>query len=512
MARSTVFRSHRLIATVLAGVLALACGLVPIATSGAPPGGAPAKLAIDSYSDPGILDPGTQWGVGSIIIYRNIFDQFLRRDPATGKIGPGIATAWKALNPTTWQFTVRDGIKFTDGTALTAEDAAFSLKRILDPSLKSAQYANYSDVDTVSAKGNVVTIVTKSPDPLLLQYLTILSVVPEAYVQQHGDAYFNLHPVGSGPYTLESWNQGANVTLARNDTYWGKKGAFAEVEYRVVTNDATRLADLQSGVADLALSLTPDDVGTLQSSPALKALVVPSEFVQLLFFNTYQAPTNSLQVRQAVGYALNIPLLLQTVLKGFGKPVRVPLSPVVFGYDPSGPGTTFDPAKARQLLSEARYSGAPLVMLASAFMNPDLVQAIQSELADVGLNMSIQNVPGPTYLLKVQNPQHNWGNVTLLGWSCSCGDAGGLLYPVFYSKSIWSSWSDPSFDQYISAAQSTLVARDRLRAFHSALGVIAQQVPAVGMYQQESIYGANAHLVWTPNPQSNIFLNEMGWK
>lgn len=126
--------------------------------------------------------------------------------------------------------------------------------------------------------------------------------------------------------------------------------------------------------------------------------------------------------------------------------------------------------------------------------------------------MTIQNVPGPTYLLKVQSPQHNWGNVTLLGWSCSCGDAGGLLYPVFYSKSIWSSWSDPSFDQSISAAQSTLVARDRLRAFHGALQVIAQQVPAIGMYQQESIYGANAHLVWTPNPQSNIFLNEMGWK
>ncbi len=500
---------------VLATLLAITAGPVPAPTdaAGAPgAGGIPSKLVIDTYSDPGVLDPGTQWGVGSIIIYRNIFDQLLRRDPASGKIEPGVATSWKSVNPTTWRFTIRQGIKFTNGAPLTAEDVAFSLARILNPALKSAQYANYSEVQTASAEGNAVTITTKTPYPLLLQYLTILSIVPKAYVTEHGDAYFNLHPIGSGPYMLGSWNQGATVTLVRNPSYWDRQGVFAQVEYRVVTNDATRVADLQSGVADLALSLTPDDVSTLKSSGSLKPLVVPSEFVQLLFYNTYQPPTDSLQVRRALGYALDIPLLLKTVLKGFGRPVREPLSPVVFGYSPSEPGTTYDPAKARELLQEAHYNGAPLVMLASAFMNPNLVQAIQSELADVGLKVTIQNVPGPTYLLKVQSPQHNWGNLTLLGWSCSCGDAGGLLYPLFYSKSIWSSWSNPEFDAHIAAAESTLSAQQRKAEFNRALAIIAQQAPAIGLYQQESIYGANAHLVWQPNPQSNIFLNEMGWK
>lgn len=515
MSSRTGIRSASLAPVVLASLVAAALGLAPAhldAAGSQSPGGVPTKLVIDTYSDPGVLDPGTQWGVGSIIIYRNIFDQLLRRDPATRKIGPGVATSWKSITPTTWRLTIRQGIKFTDGAPLTADDVAFSLTRILNPALKSAQYANYAEVQTASAEGNTVTITTKTPYPLLLQYLTILSVVPKAYVTEHGDAYFNLHPIGSGPYMLGSWNQGATVTLIRNPSYWDKPGVFAEVEYRVVTNDATRVADLQSGVADLALSLTPDDITTLKSSNSLKALVVPSEFVQLLFFNTYQPPTDSLQVRRALGYALDIPLLLKTVLKGFGRPVREPLSPVVFGYNPSERGATYDPAKARQLLQEAHYNGTPLVMLASAFMNPNLVQAIQSELADAGLKVDIQNVPGPTYLLKVQSPQHNWGNLTLLGWSCSCGDAGGLLYPLFYSKSLWSSWSNPEFDAHIAAAESTLLEQRRKAEFNRALEIIAQQVPAIGMYQQESIYGANAHLVWQPNPQSNIFLYEMRWK
>lgn len=513
MSSRTRFRPEWLAPVVLVSLLTLGSAPAHLDAAGSQsPGSMPTKLVIDTYSDPGVLDPGTQWGVGSIIIYRNIFDQLLRRDPATGKILPGVATSWTATNPTTWRLTIRQGIKFTNGAPLTAEDVAFSLTRILNPTLKSAQYANYAEVQTAVAEGNAVTITTKTPYPLLLQYLTILSVVPKAYVTEHGDAYFNLHPIGSGPYMLGGWNQGATITLVRNPSYWDKPGLFTEVEYRVVTNDATRVADLQSGAADVALALTPDDITILKSSNSLKALVVPSEFVQLLFFNTYQPPTDSIQVRRAIGYALDIPLLLKTVLKGFGRPVREPLSPVVFGYNPSEPSATYDPAKARQLLQEAHYNGVPLAMLASAFMNPNLVQAIQSELADAGLKVTIQNVPGPTYLLKVQSPQHNWGNLTLLGWSCSCGDAGGLLYPLFYSKSLWSSWSNPEFDTHIAAAESTLSEQRRKAEFNRALEIIAQQVPAIGMYQQESIYGANAHLVWQPNPQSNIFLNEMGWK
>lgn len=471
----------------------------------------PSQLVIDDDGAVSNLDPGLQYSPESYSVYRNIFDQLLLRNPKTGQMEPDVATSWRALNSTTWQFQIRKGIKFSNGEPLTAADVVFSLQRILNPSFQSPQYANFSAISSVNSSGSSVTVTTKTPDPTLLSFMTTLSIVPKAYVQQHGNTYFNLHPIGSGPYTLVSWNQGSKVVLQRNPNYWGPKPIFKTVVFRIVPNPATRVADLQSGKADLAMYLTPDQVSTLKSS-GLHALITPTERAALLMMNPFQGVTKSLLVREAIAYAINRPLMVKTLMRGYAKVINEPVTPAVFGYDPNIPGYPYNPRKAKALVKQAGYNGQPLILPTSAVFSQAVVQEIQSELEAVGLNVQIQSYAFPTFLQKVQSPGHTWGNIRFGQWSCGCGDASGTIYPLFYSKSIWSSFSNASFDQYITAAQSTLNPTQRRQDMAQALTVLQQQVPGIGLWQTDTIYGANPHLVWQPDSQENMYINQMSWK
>ena len=157
-------------------------------------------------------------------------------------------------------------MKFHDGSKLTAEDVAYSVQRIIDPKFASPQLGQFDQITKAEATGpNVVTLTTKSPYPALLAQLVKLSIVPKKIVEEVGKDAFNLKPVGSGPYKFDGWQRGVAVTLTRNDDYWGTKGPFASVIFRAVPDAATRVADLQTGTADLAVSLDSDQAAQLKA-------------------------------------------------------------------------------------------------------------------------------------------------------------------------------------------------------------------------------------------------------
>lgn len=504
-------RSLRLAAVAGTAAAALAaCATAPVSGSASKSGSTDASLTADLASYPASLDPGLQYDTDSYSVYRNIFDQLLHRDPKSNKIVPWLATTWKQSGPTTWVFTLRDGVKFSDGTPLTAADAAFSIQRILDPKLASQQNANFSAIASATAAGNTLTITTKYPSPTLLSYLTTLSVVPMADVQKVGNAAFNLHPVGSGPYTFVSSIPGSQVVLKRNDTWWGTKPQIANVTFRAVPSGASRVADLKSGKADIADSMTPDSATQLTGSGSVKVLSAPTERVSYLAFNTIKGgATNDPKVRQAISMAIDYTSLISNLEQGYAKPVNSVLTPLATGYPTALPGYTFDKAKAKSLIQQAGAAGKTIVMATSPTYDPQIVQSIQANIQDIGLKVSIQNTDQATYLKKVQSPTHDWGSIRFGQWSCSCLDADGVAYPLFRTGTIWSSYSNPSFDALVDQARKTITPATRTGLYAQAYGILAQDLPGIGLFQIDAIYGATSKLQWTPDAQQSFFVADM---
>ncbi|HEX4223641.1 MAG TPA: ABC transporter substrate-binding protein [Pseudonocardiaceae bacterium] len=494
--------------TIGAAALAVAaCSLQPTNT-GSGGGGNNAALTVDLASYPASLDPGQQYDTDSYSVYRNIFDQLLHRDATTNKIVPWLATKWTQTDPTTWVFTIRDGVKFTDGTPLTAQDAAFSITRILDPSFASQQNANFSAIASATGSGQQLTIKTKYPSPTLLTYLTTLSVVPMAYVQKVGNAQFNLKPMGSGPYSFVSDIPGSQVVLTRNPDWWGGQPSIKDVTFRAVPDVASRVADLQSGKAQIASELTPDSANQIKNS--LQVLSAPTERVSYLAFNTIDGgPTNNVNVRKAISLAIDYNSLVNNLEGGFAKRVNSVATPLNLGYSTSLPDYTYNPTQAKTLLQQAGAEGQTITMATSPSYDPEIVQAIQANLQDVGLKVQIQNTDQATYLEKVQSPQHNWGSIRFGQWSCSCEDSDGTIYPLFHTGTVWSSYTNPQFDSLVDQARQTLDQSSRNSLYKQAYQLLGQDLPGVGLFQFVAIYGAAKDVRWKPDAQQSFFVADM---
>jgi peptide/nickel transport system substrate-binding protein len=471
-----------------------------------------ATLTVDLPGDVATLDPQVQWDTDSYAVYRNIFDNLVTRNTA-GKIVPQVATSWHYTNNTTIVFNVRKDITFQDGSKLTPDDVVFSVKRITDPAFRSPQLSQFDEITSAEVTGpDQVTLYIKAPYPVLLAQLVKLSIVPKAYVEKVGNVKFNQEPIGSGPYRLENWQHGVQSVLTANDHYWGGKPPFKTVIFRVVPDDATRVADLRAGRADIVRDITPDDADALKSDRAVKVLSTPTERVAYLFINAEWGPTKDVRVRQAIAMAIDRDSIISALLGGYAKPVNVVLTPASFGYQPDIEPWPYDPKKAAALIKEAGAEGATLPFLTSPAYPQSIVQAIQQMLDQVGLKVEIHMLDQPSYLKDREGPPDGAGSLGFGLWSCACQDADGTIWPLFHTGSIWSKFSDPAFDKAVDAARETLDPKQRVADYHTAFEILRQQVPGLGLYQADAIYGAQRNLVWTPTPNEAFFIMDMSWK
>jgi peptide/nickel transport system substrate-binding protein len=470
------------------------------------------SLVVDLPGDVATMDPQIQWDTDSYTVYRNIFDNLLTRD-VSGKIVPQVATAWHYTNDTTIVFDIRSDILFHDGTKLTPEDVVFSVKRITNPTFKSPQLSQFDQIVSAEVSGpSQVTLHTKSPYPALLAQLVKLSIIPKAYVEKVGDTAFNQQVIGSGPFKLKSWQRGVQTNLEANETYWRGKPFFKTVTFRAVPDPATRIADLRTGRADITRGLTPDDAVAMKNERALKVSPVATERVAYLFVNALYGPTKDKRVRQAIAMAIDRDTLINALQQGYAKPVNVVLTPANVGYVSDVKGWPFDPAKAKALIKEAGAEGATIQFLTSPAYDRRLNEAVQQMLDDVGLKMTITVVDQPTYLRRRLGTPEDAGSMSQGRWSCACQDADGVIFPLFRSGSVWSKFNNPEFDAEVDAARATLDEAKRMVHYRRAFEILRDEVPGIGLFQDEAIYLMKKELSFTPTANEAFFVYDMKWE
>ncbi|WP_249292187.1 ABC transporter substrate-binding protein, partial [Achromobacter ruhlandii] len=341
--------------TFTATALALALGgALPAVLSTAHAAG---TLNVAINQDPGSWDPidtfVTFWGsVGS-----NLYDGLTMRG-ADLKLQPGLATKWEYLDDNKrLRFTLRQGVKFHNGEPFNAEAVKFTFERLLGAEgAKGPQKSNYDSIGEVKVVDEyTVDFILKQPDPVLLTKLAGYGamIVPPKYIQEKGEENFNTHPVGTGPFKFESYQPKVNVTLARNDDYWGGKPKLDKVVYRFISEPGTQVAELQAGRVDIATLIPLGLIETVKKSGNADVISTGGPVAFALRYNTKNGITQNRDVRRALIMAVDRDTIVKQLLLGQAKTIASFQGPQSFGYNPEQKPLPFNPAEAKKLLAGA---------------------------------------------------------------------------------------------------------------------------------------------------------------
>ncbi|HEY3057796.1 MAG TPA: ABC transporter substrate-binding protein, partial [Chloroflexota bacterium] len=304
--------------------------------------------------------------VESIFVNRVLFDG-LTRPGKDLTPAPDLAASWEAATDgLSWTFKLRDGAKWSDGQAITADDVAFTFTDIvLKKELGATGAGNFSAVQAVEAVNPTTVKFTLSrPFSALPSYLAYnAGILPKHVFSGQADPWgmtsFNKGmPISSGPFKVETYTSGQSVTLARNDAYFGGKPNLDKIVFKVVPDANTQIAQALSGELSIMIMDNKAAVDRVKSAPQLR--VEPRQLVQYywLSLNQTDARFQDLKVRQAFEYAIDRQAIVTAIEKGYGKPANTPIVPAFKAYyDPAHESKYgFDPAKAKQLLSEAGWT------------------------------------------------------------------------------------------------------------------------------------------------------------
>lgn len=394
--------------------------------------------------DPAIITDGES---GKVTI--NIFDTLVDYEQDNTEVRPALATEWTTSEDgTVWTFDLRQGVKFHDGTDFNAEAVVYNFERWMnkDHPLNNGEckywsymfngYVPDSIMTKVEATGDYqVQFTLKEPFAPFIQNLAMANfgIASPAALEKYGNDLFK-NPVGTGPFKFEEWIQDDKVTLAKNEEYWGEKAKVDKLVFRSIPDNSARFLELQAGTIDMMDGVNPDDVAAAKANDQFQMVLRPSMNVGYLAMNNDKEPLGNKLVRQAINYAVNKQAIIDAFFAGLAKPAKNPLPPSLWGYNDDIEDYEYNPEKAKELLAEAGYpDGFKTTLWAMPVPRPYMPQgqkvaeAIQADLAAVGIEAEIVSYEWGIYLEKAENGEHD---IILLGWTGDNGDPDNFIYAL----------------------------------------------------------------------------------
>jgi len=420
----------------------------------------------------------------------HIFETLFSLTPE-GNVVPHLATGYTINDDgTVVSITLRDDVFFHDGTKFNAEAVKANIERIKDPALANAFATLMGAVNGVTVTGEYsVDLHLDAPFAPLLPHLTHASQAIMA-PSSMGDENVHQNPVGTGPFVLDSWVRGEQLRLVRNDNYWRAPTKLDSLTFRPLSEGATRIALVQTGAAHVATHVPPQDVERIDALDDVTVHKVDSMRTIYIFFNNYRAPFTDQRVRQALNYAVDKEAIVEFVLGGAGRVSDAAIAPGVFGYTPTGV-YEYNPERARELLAEAGFPNGMDITLHSPtgryMQDIQIAEAVQSYLADVGVNATIITLEWASYLADIGRPaEESVSQLGLMGWGVSTGDADQGLYNVLHGSQVVPFGSNRSL--YDSARFNDLLDRGRIETNEDARRAIYAEALQVAFEEAPWLY------------------------
>lgn len=444
------------------------------------------------------LDPARQVSTPDSNVGIQIFDSLYYWNNK-GEPSPRLALSHKLVNDTTWEFKLRKGVKFHDGSPFTAKDVKFSIERMADPQTKAGFLSFYNTIKEVKIiNEDTVQILTKTPDPLLLKRLCLLMyILPSDLVQKQGADTFFQKPIGSGPWKFVSWSRNDRLILEANTSYWGGAPKQSGLVFRPVPEVSARIAELQTGNADIITSIPPFLLARLKSAPNVTVHPMQTGRAMWVYINAMKdGPLKNKKVRQAMNYAIDKESITKNILLGSAAPCAVGITPLHFGYDPSLKPYPYDPAKAKKLLSEAGYPNGFKVEFNTPngkyLMDKEISEAIAKMLNAVGIQTDLKVLEWATHMQIIIGQRLQ--GLALSGFANLLSDADATLSLFYTPGSASSYFNSPSLTDKINKARSTMDSKKRLTLYKQIQAELYDEAPMIYLYQQLDNYGTSKTL------------------
>ncbi|MFT4174020.1 MAG: ABC transporter substrate-binding protein [Rhodocyclaceae bacterium] len=493
-----------------------------------------ADLKIGLAADVSSLDPHFVNIAPNIAFSQHIFDALVHID-ANGHYQPGLATSWRAVDPTTWEFKLRRGVKFHDGSDFTAEDVIFSLDRPATLTNSPGPFTSYTKqiVAKQAVDPYTVRLKTAAPyGPLPLDINTIFIVSKKA-AQNATTEDFNSGKalIGTGPFKFASFRRGESIEVVRNDQYWGTKPAWDRVTFKIITNDAARTAALLAGDVDAIENVPTADIARLKTNNKIHLEQRASwrtifwhldQFRDQSPYITDKAgkplaknPLKDIRVRQAISKAINRQALVERTMEGLATPASNIVAPGILGHNDAVKVEAYDVAGAKKLLADAGYPDGFAITLHgpnNRYINDEqIVQTTAQLLTRAGIQTKVETLPLATYFGKARASEYS---MSLLGWGSLAGDfALRTLLGTPNPDTGWGTWnwgkySNPKLDQLIAASLASVDDAKRAQIAREAAALALKDYALIPLHHQYATWAVKQGIRYTPRVDEFTFAHQ----
>ncbi|MDI2587134.1 ABC transporter substrate-binding protein [Psychrobacillus sp. NEAU-3TGS] len=481
------------------------------------------------------LDPSTVTEGESFKVTKNIYETLLNFGEQDTTIHEGLATKWEpSEDGLTYTFTLREGVKFHDGTDFNAEAVVKNFERWANgsedkfPYYKS-MFGGFKGeeghvIESVTAEGDytVVFKLTRAQAPFLKNIaMSPFAIASPTAFEKDGEK-FGDNPVGTGPFKFVEWKRNDSITIEKFDGYWDEAlPKLDKVIFRSIPDNSARLNDLLNGAIDLADGINPADGTTVEGDSSLQLFERPSMNVGYLGLTTTRPPFDNVKVRQALNYAIDKEAIVEAFFEGRAEIAKNPLPSSISGFNDDITGYEYNPEKAKELLAEAGFAdGFEMELWAMPVPRPympdgkKVAEAIQKNLEDIGVKAEIVSYEWATYLDKASKGE---ADAFLLGWTGDNGDADNFIYVLLDGDNIGSNnytyYDNKDLHKILIEAQTEVDEDKRNELYKQAQEIIFEDAPWVPLAHSTPLLAGKADIVdFYPHPTGSDLLSQVDFK
>jgi peptide/nickel transport system substrate-binding protein len=471
-------------------------------------------------------------------LLQHIYEPLIRRD-ANQKLVPALATSWKALDELTWEFKLRKGVRFHDGTAFTADDVIFTLKRIPNVPNSPSSFATFTKpiVDVKVVDPHTLVFKTATPHVLLPSDIAAVYIVSKLHGEKAATEDYNSGKaaIGTGPYKFAEYVPNQRVVMKANYGYWGGEEPWDKITFKILSNSAARVAALLSGDVQMIETVPTSDIARLSQDKRFALADKVSNRVIYVHLHQWsdkappfvtakdgkpldKNPFKDARVRKALSMAINRDAIADRVMEKKAVPASQLLPDFFYGTSKKLKPQKYDPEGAKKLLAEAGYPNGLAITIHGTnnrYINDDkIAQAIAQFYSRAGIDAKVETMPSAVYFTKATNGEYGY---MLLGWGTESGEQGSSLRSLLATRDLAKGmgvnnrgrYSNPAFDKILSEALVTMDDKKREGMIQAAAETVMADTGLIPVHYEVSTWATAKGFKYTPRTDQYTLATEL---